>query len=431
MSGLYAIKCGRLIDGTGADPLENALVIVESERIVESGEGLSVPQGAEVIDAEGKTVMPGLIDGHVHLNADPWKGPLERVLPQDSQTNLRAAKNARTTLEAGYTSILGNCGYGNYADLFLKEAIDAGWLPGPRLWTSGGGITSSLRRAVNVRHGLPFNADVLVDGVEEIRKLVRTHIASGVDWIKVLATFAVGSPNGEPALMNLNQDELSVIVEEAHAQERKVKAHLEGSRTTKEALEAGVDIVLHGFYIDDDDVEHMLRRNVALIPTLAWRGELVRTGAPGQQPWYVEKAKRYGAAHIASFKRAMEGGVLIAAGSDCSGGGSAGDFLRHGENAMELEYLVRQGLTPMEALQAGTRNVAEAYGLSNSLGTIEPGKLADIIIVAGNPLEDIAILQDRNRVEKVMKNGEIVVDNGLSRPGACTPLRSTPPGSRA
>ncbi len=428
MEDVIAIRCGTLIDGTGEEPLRDAVVIIEGSKITEVGERLTLPQGAKIIDASGKTVMPGLIDGHVHLNADPRKGPLELLLPPDSLTNLRAAKNARITLEAGFTSILGNCGYGNYADLFLKEAIDNGWIPGPRLWTSGPAVTSTLRRGLYIKYGLPQRTSEMADGVEEVRKLVRSHIVSGVDWIKVLATYAVGSPNGEPALMNLNAEEIKVIADEAHAQHKKTKAHLEGRQTTKDALDAGIDIVLHGFFLDEDDVDLMCRRGVPLIPTLAWRGELVRTGAPGQPEWYLQKAKRYGQSHLASFKRAFETGVLIAAGTDCSGGGSSGDFLRHGENAKELEYLVLNGLTPMEALMAGTKNVAEAYGLHQLMGSIEPEKLADIIVVEGNPLKDITILQERPRIETVMKNGDIVVDHSVLRTFACPPLQPHPPG---
>jgi len=428
MGNVVAIKGGTLIDGTGDEPLPGAVVIIEGSNITEVGEKLTIPQGAEVIDAAGKTVMPGLIDGHVHLNADPGKGPLERLVPPDSLTNLRAARNAKITLEAGFTSILGNCGYGNYADLFLREAIDSGWIPGPRLWTSGPAVTSTLRRGLNMKYGLAPRSFEVADGVEEMRKLVRRHIVSGVDWIKVLATYAVGSPNGEPAHMNLNAEELRVIAEEAHAHRKRAKVHLEGMETTKDALEAGIDIVLHGFFLDEDDVEHMSKRGVSLIPTLAWRGELVRTGAPGQPEWYLQKAKSYGPSHLASFKRAREAGVLIAAGTDCSGGGSSGDFLRHGENAKELEYLVLNGLTPMEALVAGTRSVAEAFGLSQLIGSVEPGKLADIIVVDGDPLKDITILQEKRRIETVMKNGEIVVGHGVSRASVCPPLQPHPPG---
>lgn len=417
-----AIKCGRLIDATGADPLDDAVLIIENSKIVEIGEDLPLPQRSRIIDATGKTVMPGLIDGHIHLDADPGKSPLEKFMPPDSLTNLRAAKNARITLEAGYTSILGNCGYGLYADLFLKQAIGSGWIPGPRLWTSGPGITSTLRRGIYTKYGLAQSPQGTADGPEDMRKLVRQHIVSGVDWIKVLATYAVGSPLGEPTFLNLNAAELKVIIDEAHAQRKRVKAHLEGRRTTKEAIHAGIDIVLHGFFLDDDDVEQMRKRGIPLIPTLAWRGELVKTGAPGQPDWYLQKAQRYGSAHLGSFQRAYEAGVLIAAGSDCSGGGSFGDFLRHGENAKELEYLVLNGLTPMEAIIAGTSNVAKAFGLSHLIGSLEPGKLADILIVNGNPLTDIATLQEKRRIETVIKNGAIILDQGLIVPSVCPPL---------
>jgi imidazolonepropionase-like amidohydrolase len=323
---------------------------------------------------------------------------------------------------------LGNCGYGNYADLFLKEAIDEGWLPGPRLYSSGPGVTSTLRRGVNQKFGFDPPPYTVADGVEEVRKLIRRHVASGVDWIKVLGTFAVGSPLQDPALMNLTKDEIKTIVEEAHAQYKKVKVHLEGRKTTKEAIDAGIDIVLHGFFLDDDDVELMAKKDMTFTPTLAWRGELERTKAPGMAEWYLGKAQSYGPSHIASYKRAINAGIRIAAGTDCSGGGSSGDFLRHGENAKEIEYLVRYGLEPMGALVAGTMNVAEAYGVSEFIGSIEIGKFADIVIVDGDPLQDVTILQEKRRIIKVIKNGEIVVKNGQARAAKCPPLRPHPPG---
>jgi imidazolonepropionase-like amidohydrolase len=263
----------------------------------------------------------------------------------------------------------------------------------------------------------------MADGVEELRKLVRRNIVSGADWIKVLATYYVGFPTAEPTMMNLNADELSVITEEAHAQRRKVKAHLEGEQTTKDALDTDVDIVLHGFFLDDDDVELMMKKKISLIPTLAFPGEVFRTGAPGMPEWYPKKLKAYNQVHLTSLSRAKDAGVSIAAGSDCSGGGMGGDLLRHGENAKELQYLVMNGLTPMEALVAGTRNVAEAFGVSHLIGTIEAGKLADILVVNGDPLKDVVVLQDRMRIETVIKNGDVVVRDGNSRACACPPLK--------
>jgi imidazolonepropionase-like amidohydrolase len=426
-----AIKCGRLIDGSGNNPLSNAVLIIEGSTIAEMGENLSIPQGAKVLDASNRIVMPGLIDGHVHLNMDVGIPNFQMLFAPDAEINLRAAKNARITLEAGYTSILGSCGYGHYADIFLKQAIDNGWLPGPRLYTSGPQVTSTLRLGDCLKYDFPLHPFQVADGDDEIRKLVRKHLASGADWIKVLATYDISSPNGEPALMNLTAKELEVIVEEVHAQKKKVKVHLEGQQTTKDALGAGIDIVLHGFVLDDDDVELMRRTGVALIPTLAWIGESLRTGASGLPDWYLKKTKRYSATHISSFKRAHEAGVLIAAGTDCSGGGSIGDFLRHGENAKELEYLVKHGFTPMNAIVAATRNVAEAFGVSHLLGTIEPGKLADILILVGDPLDDITLLQDPSRIETIIKNGEITVTQGVSRAITCSSLQPYPPGSLA
>ncbi|UCH38180.1 MAG: amidohydrolase family protein [Candidatus Bathyarchaeota archaeon] len=423
MKTILAIKCGRLINGTGADPLPDATLIIEGSRIIEIGENLSTPQDAKVLDASNRVVLPGLIDGHVHLNMDVGMSASQQLLASDAEVTLRAAKNARLTLEAGYTSILGNCGFGHYADLFLKHAIDTGWLPGPRLFTSGPQVTSTLRLGTCLKYGFPLLPFQVADGDEEMRKLVRRHIVSGVDWIKALATYDISSLNGEPALRNVTPSELEVIVEETHSQKRKVKAHLKGRETTKAALRAGIDVALHGFALDDDDVELMRRTGVTLIPTLAWMGEALRTSASGLSDWYLNKTKRYSASHIASFKRAHAAEVLIAAGTDCSGGGTTGDFLHHGDNAKELEYLVRYGFTPMNAIIAATNNVAHAFGLSHLLGTLEPGKLADLLIIKGDPLDDITILQDHSRIETIIKNGELAATHGVARAFVCPSLQ--------
>ena len=424
---ILAIRCGSLIDGVNDDPLKDMIVLVEDGIFSQVGRDLEIPDGAAVIDASEKTVMPGLCDGHVHLNSDPYAP--RTPLVQDATHALRAAKNARVTLEAGFTSILGHMGFARYSDLCLRDAINDGWVPGPRLWTSGGALSSSIRGRNWFRYGIFPEGLETADGPVEFRKFIRQKVIAGSDFIKTHATYAVGSGfRGECDMRNLTYEELEAIVDEAHAFHLKVKAHVEGRQAMKDSLQAGVDIILHGFFIDDEDAETMVRNNIYFIPTLAWHLETVKTGAPGCMPWYLEKGKAYLESHIDSFKRAYKAGVKIAMGTDCSAGASPGDFLLHGENAKELESYVEYSMSPMEAIVSSTKTCAEAFGLDKLLGTVEKGKLADLTIVDGDPLEDITVLQEKNKIWKVIKEGIVVVKEGVARAAPCTKLEPNQPG---
>ena len=424
---LLAVQCGKLIDGTGAEPVHNATILIENSRFSQIGENITIPKDAKVIDASEKTVLPGLCDGHVHLNSDPFFS--NTPLIQDATHVLRATKNARITLEAGFTSIIGHMGFAFYSDLCLRDAIEAGWVPGPRLWTSGGAVSSSIRGRDWYRYGIFRQGMEVADGPDEMRKFIRQKIVAGSDFIKTHASYAVNSGlRGECDMKNLTFDELEAIVTEAHAYRRKVVAHVEGRQSMKDSLMAGVDIILHGFFINEDEAKEMVEKKIYYIPTLAWHLETTRTNAKGCQSWYLDKSEAYFKPHIESFQTALKAGVTIAMGTDCSAGASPGDFLRHGENAKELEAFVEYGMTPMQAIMASTRNVAEAYGLENLLGTVGVGKLADLTIVEGDPIEDITILQDKTRIWKVIKDGEVVVENGSSKARPCTKLVPNPPG---
>jgi imidazolonepropionase-like amidohydrolase len=424
---ILAIRCGKLIDAKDVKPLDDVIVLIEDGKFIKIGEGIPIPGDAEIIDASEKTVLPGLCDGHVHLNSDPYTSGSPLV--QEATHALRAAKNARTTLEAGFTSILGHMGFARYSDLCLRDAINSGWVPGPRLWTSGGALSSSIRERNWFRYGIYLEGLETADGADEMRKFIRQKVIAGSDFIKTHATYAVGSGfRGECDMRNLTSEELEAIVDEAHAFHLRVKAHVEGRQSMKESLKAGVDIILHGFFIDDEDAETMVQNDIFYIPTLAWHLETVKTGAPGCMPWYLEKGKAYLESHIESFKRAYRAGVRIAMGTDCSAGASPGDFLLHGENAKELSAYVEYGMTPMEAIVSSTKTCAEAFGLEKLVGTVEVGKLADLTIIEGDPLKDITVLQDKSRIWKVIKEGITVVEDGVARAAPSTKLEPNLPG---
>ena len=400
-----AIKCGLLIDGTGEEPVKDAVVLIEGSRVSVVGDA-SVPEGAEVIDASDMTVMPGLIDVHMHLNNDSSLTRVERYLDFPSAGLLRAVRNAWKNLEAGVTSV-GNVGWGlNWDDLALRAAIEKGVVRGSRILASGRNIGPTASHGdMFMPITFPRPPGATVDGADEVRKTMREIIRAGPDFIKTATTGGVGSSGDEPWWRNWTQEEIDVIVDEAHAVKKAVQSHAEGSVGVKSALAAGVDQIEHGFEIDDDDVEVMLKQGTFLFPTLGIVDMIVHgERAKRMEPHVLRKASTWREIHIKSFERAHQAGVKITMGTDAS------SVYPHGENAKELEYLVKHGMTPMETIVASSKTAAESFYLEDEMGTIEEGRLADLLIVDGNPLNDITVLQNKARIKVIMKDGRIEID---------------------
>jgi len=362
-----------------------------------------------VIDASGKTVMPGLMDMHVHLCY--WGKERDQIRYEldtpPTLMALKAARAAQQTLEAGFTTVR-DAGAFNDCVISLKKGVDLGIVPGPRIMAAGLWITQT---------GGPCDTDwplhlpmeiflkVVADGVDGVRKAVRERFRAGSDFIKIFATGDVYSKGAGPEVRRYTIEEIRAIVDEAHAVRKKVAAHAEGVEGIKNAIRGGVDTIEHGIYLDDEACQMMKENNVILVPTLVILRNIVTEGIEaGTLPEAVRKGKEAVEAHFASFRRAHEAGVKIAMGTDAFMG-----ICRQGENARELEVMVEAGLTPMEAIVASTKTGAEALGLEDQIGTIEVGKLADIIIVDGDPLQDIRILQDLKKIRMVMKGGDIAV----------------------
>jgi imidazolonepropionase-like amidohydrolase len=409
---ITAIRAGTLIDGTGGAPVKNAVIVVQGERIVTLGPSVSIPQGATVVDLAGETVLPGFIDAHVHLVSrtvgdGDWQHARLTELP--SELALLGAAHAYQTLAAGFTTVR-NVGAPAFGDIALRNAIDAGWVPGPRIVGAGilfgitGGhcdITDGLVPGVYGHEaGIVEGA---ADGPDEVRKAVRYMVKNGADVIKICATGGVLSPTDSAGLQQYSEAEMRVIVETAALLERKVAAHAHGLAGIKAAVRAGVASIEHGSILDEEAVQLMKQRGTYLVPTLL-AGYTVESLALAKRlpPAIAAKALAIAPRMRTSFALALRTGVKIALGTDAG-------VMAHGTNAREFGLMVKYGMTPAQAVQAGTLSGATLLGREGEVGSLQPGKLADIVAVKGDPLKDIAALE---QVDFVMKGGAVFKQGG-------------------
>jgi imidazolonepropionase-like amidohydrolase len=405
---MRVLKGGRLIDGSGAGPVA-ATIVIKDRRIeaVETRAYGDWPADAEIIDVSGMTVLPGLIDCHDHLAMHGYDLARRWGIdePQTTRT-LRTAKVLSETLAAGYTTIRDAGGL----DAGFKRAIDEGLIAGPRLVVSLciispiGGIgdrVSPSGFSCCVPND-PLLPDGVVNTLADVRPVVRRVVRAGADVIKCATTGGASSrPGHGPHDGAFNLDEMQALVEEAHALDRRVICHALGGRGLRIAVEAGVDSIDHGCYLDQepDLLDKMARSGIFFVPTFA----VYDYHRKSPQPHVRERARELEEHHVSSLRRALTAGVKIAAGTDAGGHG-------HPKNAIEIACLVKAGMTPLQALRAATGWAAECIGRGADLGTIEKGKLADLVVVAGDPLADVSILQKPEQIALVMKAGEIAAD---------------------
>jgi imidazolonepropionase-like amidohydrolase len=397
-----AVRCGTLIDGTGADPVRGAVVVFDGDTITAIDRAGQVPSGAEVIDAGHLTVMPGMIDCHVHLASSTWSVQ-ERLLTPYSLLIAHALNNARITLEAGFTSVRDAAG----TPRGVKMAIDQGLFPGPRmriavsaLSQTGGHGDSTMPNGANIRTSSELPMTV-VDGVEGVRRASREVLRAGADQIKVHTSGGVMSPNDEPGATGFSPDEIAAIVYEAKAAGKTVMAHAQATQGIKNAVLGGIDSIEHGIYLDEEVIEAMKQRGTFFVPTLVaplWVMRRAESDPASVPPYALRKAREVAGDHEASFRLAVERGVRIAMGTDTGVG-------PHGTNAEELERMVAGGMTPMQAIVATTRTAAECSRLSHLTGTLEVGKRADLLGVDGDPLANINVLQHKDRLAVIVRDG--------------------------
>jgi imidazolonepropionase-like amidohydrolase len=422
------IRAGTLIDGRNLQPIKNAVVVVDGQVISHVGqaERLTLPEG-EVVDATAMTVMPGLIDGHVHITFS-GVDPMEATMGQPvAYTVVEAVRNLRALLEAGYTAVR-CCGDIDHVDIALKRAVERGVVLGPRMLTCG------LALSTTGGHGdvylpayenmpLPHPMARIVDGVDGVRKGVREEMKAGVDWIKIMhAGIATHDARGIPGTPQFTMDEMRAICEVAHDAGKRVCAHCSSAQAIKNSVLAGVDTIEHGIGIDEESIELMKSRGIFLMSTLSPFFAIPELSDDYVKMGLEETAKKYlelvpPARVMEDMRRAIKAGVKVAPGSD-----AGVRWYYHGDNALELQLLVEAGMSPMQAIIAGTRTASEAIGLGQTVGTIESGKIADILILDGDPLNSIGILREKKRIHTVMKSGRIVVSEG-----ACVDKPSTYP----
>jgi len=397
-----AIRCGTLLDGTGTDPVRGATLVFDGDTITAIERDGSVPRDADVIDAEHLTVMPGMIDCHVHLGSGAW-GLQERLLTPFSLNVAHALNHARITLESGFTSVRDAAG----TPRGVKMALEQGLFPGPRvriavsaLSQTGGHGDSVMPNGANIRpvSELPHT---VVDGVEGVRRATREVLRAGADQVKVHTSGGVMSPNDEPGATGFSPDEIAAIVYEARAAGKTVMAHAQATQGIKNAVLGGISSIEHGIFLDEEVIEEMKRRGTWFVPTLVaplWVVRRAEKDPSSVPPYALRKAREVMGAHQASFRLAVERGVRIAMGTDTGVG-------PHGSNAEELERMVEGGMTPMQAIVATTRSAAECSRIAHLTGTLEVGKRADVLGVDGDPLADIRILQDKEKLSLIMRDG--------------------------
>lgn len=410
MSKITAIIGGLLIDGIGEEPIEDSILIIEDKKITEVGprDEHSVPDTASTIDATGKTVMPGLIDAHVHFNGSRNHTFAERILPTPGLRLLRAAEDAYDALQAGFTTM--RCMHGAQA-LDLKKGIEEGTIRGPRIRAAGHALSQTFG------HGDPHYFDIeyakmleptIADGVDECIKAARWTLRKGSDFLKVSVSGGVMSQKDPPKATQYTVEELKAISQEAKNALTYCAAHAHGVQGILNALEANFKTIEHGTFADDECREQMLRKDAILLPTFSISHQIINYGQDyGVVPWAIEKGKLAHKESLGNYRKAYEAGVKIAMGTDFS----TAPLLKIGNNAMELKLMEKNiGMTPMEVIIAATKTAAEACAVDKITGTLEPGKMADIVVVEKNPLDDLSILENKEAIRMVMKEGVMEAD---------------------
>jgi imidazolonepropionase-like amidohydrolase len=403
-----ALKVGRLIDPDRGVVLRDQVVRIGGETIlgVSPASDAALRDCPKVLDLSRSTVLPGLIDTHTHLTSDPSILRYQRLGLSIPRIALTGAANARRTLLAGFTTVR-NLGADGYADVALRDAIDAGDVIGPRLVVSGPGIGITGGHCGSNLLAPEFRQTSLgtADGPDEVRKAVRQNVRYGADVIKYCGTGGVFSKGTQPGMQQFTPEEVAALVDEAKMHGRKVAVHAHGASGIKVALRAGVDSIEHASLIDDEGLELAKKYKVYFSMDI-YNTDYTQTESKrrGELPEFIRKDAMIGEIQRRNFERALKAGIRMTLGTDAG-------IYPHGDNAKQLAVMVRYGMTPMQAIQAATINSADALGLAGRVGTLATGAYADLIAVEDDPLADIRALE---RVSVVLKGGEVVKSGAAS-----------------
>lgn len=403
------IHNGTIIDGTGKPPVKDAAVLIKNDVIEYAGpeDGLNIHNTpVRKIDAQGGFVLPGFIDSHLHLMANGFLMD-ENMYNPLSTFFYKAVENMRRTVDAGVTTVR-DCGW---ADSGVKMAVEDGLITGPRMQISitplsitGGHFDFYLKSGFDMKISYPGYPNSICDGVDEVRRKVREIMRAGAEVIKVMATGGVISANDSPEHPQFSAEEFNVIVEEARTRGLRTMAHAHGAQGIKNAVMAGINSIEHGTYLDGESTELILERDVYLVPTLITQKFNKIKAESGDIPEYgVEDALKIFDIHRKNMGKAYKAGVTLVMGSDCG-------VVEHGVNLQELGLLHEIGMKPMEAIMSGTKVAAECLGWQDKIGTLETGKLGDVVITKTDPLADIESLGNPDNIKMVLKGGKIVKD---------------------
>lgn len=403
------VKNGTLIDGNGGEPVKDAAVLLKDGTIEAVGKRSDLPQvDAEVLDAGGGFILPGLIDTHVHMMME------QKPLQQKMQTPFsfkfyQAIDYFKKTIDAGITSVRD----AGFTDAGVKQAVEEGLVTGPRMQISvnpltitGGHGDKWMRSGVDLTDpSYPAMPSGLCDGPDQVHQKVREMLRAGADIIKVHATGGVMSPTDHPEFTQFSQEELEIMVREAsYRRGVKVMAHAQGAEGVKNAVRAGIHSIEHGIYLDDEAIELMLKHGTYLVPTLLAPVSVLEQAESGSIPPYaLDKSREVVDIHKESISKAYKAGVKIAMGTDAG-------VMPHGTNLRELDLMCQAGMTPMEAIVVTTKVAAECMGWGDQLGTVETGKKADLVIASTDPIANIRGLENTDNIVTVVKEGNVVKD---------------------
>ncbi len=403
-AAIHVVKAARLIDTKNGRVVDNPIVLISGDRIQAVGRSgeISIPNGTRVLDLGSATLLPGLIDLHTHLNDEPeFHGVAFHTLSAPRMAII-GAKGARMTLDVGFTAVR-NVGSSHYADVALRDGINAGDVPGPRMQVTGPmiGSTGSHCDYTYLAPEFHYADEGVANGVPAVQEKVREVLKYGADWVKFCASGGVFSQGDLPDDVQFSPEEMVAIVEEGHRHGKKVAAHAHGTRAIIEAVKAGVDTIEHGSVLDDEAIRLMKEHGTYLVADIYDDDFILQHGKEyGYTEENLAKEKMLGQKQRDSFRRAVQAGVKVGYGTDTGS-------IPFGQNGKQFFYMVKYGLTPMQAIQSATTWAADVMNWSDRIGSLDAGKYADLIAVTGNPLDDITILE---RVPFVMKGGQVVKD---------------------